>query len=48
MAAGEVRATLVLAAELLAATDRMVREEKARSRNEVVAAALRRERVARS
>ena len=48
MAAGKVRATLVLPAELLAATERAVREEKAWSRNELVAAALRHERAARS
>lgn len=38
-----VRTTLTLPAELLEATDRAVREGKARSRNEFVALALRRE-----
>ena len=38
-----VRTTLTLPAELLEATDRAVREGKAKSRNEFVALALRRE-----
>jgi metal-responsive CopG/Arc/MetJ family transcriptional regulator len=38
-----VRTTLTLPAELLEATDRAVREGKARSRNKFVALALRRE-----
>ncbi len=38
-----VRTTLTLPIELLEATDRAVREGKARSRNEFVALALRRE-----
>lgn len=43
MASGIVRTTVVLPAELLAAADRAVREGKARSRNELLASALRRE-----
>jgi metal-responsive CopG/Arc/MetJ family transcriptional regulator len=42
-----VRTTLALPAELLEATDKAVREGKARSRNELVATALRRELAAR-
>jgi Arc/MetJ-type ribon-helix-helix transcriptional regulator len=42
-----VRTTLALPSELLEATDKAVREGKARSRNEFVAAALRRELAAR-
>ena len=38
-----VRTTLTLPAEILEATDRAVREGKAKSRNEFVALALRRE-----
>lgn len=38
-----VRTTLTLPAELLAATDKVVKEGKAKSRNEFVAQALRRE-----
>jgi metal-responsive CopG/Arc/MetJ family transcriptional regulator len=41
--ATNVRTTLTLPAGLLEATDKAVREGKARSRNEFVAAALRRE-----
>lgn len=47
MQTGTVRTTLALPAELLEATDKAVREGKARSRNEFVAAALRRELAAR-
>ena len=47
MARGTVRTTLALPADLLEATDKAVREGKARSRNELVAEALRRELAAR-
>ncbi len=47
MAAGTVRTTLAIPSDLLEATDRAVREGKARSRNELVAIALRRELAAR-
>ena len=47
MATGKIRTTLALPAELLKATDKAVREGKARSRNEFVAEALRRELAAR-
>jgi metal-responsive CopG/Arc/MetJ family transcriptional regulator len=47
VAAGTVRTTLALPSDLLEATDRAVREGKARSRNELVATALRRELAAR-
>lgn len=43
MPSGVVRTTLALPAELLAAVDKAVREGKARSRNEWVAIAMRRE-----
>ena len=43
MRAQTVRTTLALPVDLLEATDKAVREGKARSRNEFVAAALRRE-----
>lgn len=43
MRAPTIRTTLALPADLLEATDRAVRAGKARSRNEFVAAALRRE-----
>ncbi len=43
MSSGTVRTTLTLPADLLEATDKAVREGKARSRNAFVTAALRRE-----
>lgn len=43
MAATTVRTTITLPADLLAAADRAVQEGKARTRNELVANALRRE-----
>jgi metal-responsive CopG/Arc/MetJ family transcriptional regulator len=43
----KVRTTLALPADLLSAVDRIVEEGQARSRNEFVAAALRRELAAR-
>ncbi len=47
MAAKTVRTTLALPADLLEAADKAVRDGKVRSRNELVAAALRRELAAR-
>lgn len=47
MKSDSVRTTLSLPADLLEATDQMVRDGKVRSRNEFVAMALRRELAAR-
>ncbi|MBI3980019.1 MAG: ribbon-helix-helix protein, CopG family [Chloroflexi bacterium] len=47
MASRMVRTTVAIPADLLEAADRMVRDGQVRSRNELVAAALRRELAAR-
>ncbi len=47
MASGVVRTTIALPADLLAAADVIVREGKARNRNELLSIALRHELVAR-